>query len=351
MWFHLRRYGAPRGRAPNEHMVPVGGTKMVVGSPDEDMKPYINTMSVVAALIATLTFAAAFTMPGGYDSSGEATLAKKAALWVFILSDALAMCCSITVVSLLWRAMVVEQDLQFVLINASVTLLHIALLATLVAFVSGLFAVIAAKALWVAILDFFVEEEIEQVIRRVEEEKQQQQLPAFSRDLYIHVGWPLYGKYGHASEVRMSTFLLRHVMLLSSQSLTHEVKEIGPDGKEEAMRKAEAAGNKDCPVKIKLVVPPSYVLNTQTLDKEQGIEILNKAIAACSGEIVCHKGKLTVKEAARAMNEREDKLLAEQMAKLTRENEEVRGDEDNEEEEDTGMGDVDLENSGTGITD
>ena len=51
------------------------------------------------------------------------------------------------------------------------------------------------------------------------------------------------------------------------------------------------------------------------------------------------------------MSEREDKLLAEQMAKLGRENEEVSGDEDSEEEEDTGMGDVDLENSGTGITD
>ena len=36
---------------------------------------------------------------------------------------------------------------------------------------------------------------------------------------------------------------------------------------QEAMRKAEAAGNKDCPVKIKLVAPPAYVLNTQTLDK------------------------------------------------------------------------------------
>lgn len=51
------------------------------------------------------------------------------------------------------------------------------------------------------------------------------------------------------------------------------------------------------------------------------------------------------------VSEREDKLLAEQMAKLGRENEEVSGDEDSEEEEDTGMGDVDLENSGTGITD
>jgi translation initiation factor 2 alpha subunit (eIF-2alpha) len=33
------------------------------------------------------------------------------------------------------------------------------------------------------------------------------------------------------------------------------------------MKKAEAAGNINCPVKIKLVAPPLYVLTTQTLDK------------------------------------------------------------------------------------
>ncbi|PSS32514.1 Eukaryotic translation initiation factor 2 subunit alpha like [Actinidia chinensis var. chinensis] len=216
-------------------------------------------------------------------------------------------------------------------------------------------------------------------------------------DLYVHVGWPLYRKYGHAFEA-FKVIVNDPDSVINS--LTREIKEIGPDGQavtkvvpamteevkdalvknirrrmtpqplkiradiemkcfqfdgvlhiKEAMRKAEAAGNKDCPVKIKLVAPPSYVLNTQTLDKEQGIAILNKAITACSEEIERHKGKLTVKEAARAVSEREDKLLAEQMAKLGRENEEVSGDEDSEEEEDTGMGDVDLENSGTGITD
>jgi hypothetical protein len=36
---------------------------------------------------------------------------------------------------------------------------------------------------------------------------------------------------------------------------------------QDAMRKAEAVGNADCPVKIKLVAPPLYVLTTQTLDK------------------------------------------------------------------------------------
>ena len=36
---------------------------------------------------------------------------------------------------------------------------------------------------------------------------------------------------------------------------------------QQAMKKAEASGNDSCPVKIKLVAPPLYVLTTQTLDK------------------------------------------------------------------------------------
>ncbi|XP_009613323.1 eukaryotic translation initiation factor 2 subunit alpha homolog [Nicotiana tomentosiformis] len=216
-------------------------------------------------------------------------------------------------------------------------------------------------------------------------------------DLYVHVGWPLYRKYGHAIEAFKLIVNDPDPIL---NSLTREIKETGPDGQEvtkvvpalsekvkdvlvknirrrmtpqplkiradiemkcfqfdgvihikEAMHKAEAAGNQDCPVKIKLVAPPVYVLNAQTLDKEQGIAVLSKAIAACTQEIERHKGKLTVKEAPRAVSEREDKLLAEQMAKLGRENEERSGDEDSEEEEDTGMGEIDLEKSGTGITD
>lgn len=46
------------------------------------------------------------------------------------------------------------------------------------------------------------------------------------------------------------------------------------------------------------------------------------------------------------MSERDDKLLAEHMAKLREANEELSGDEDSEEEEDTGMGEVDVENAG-----
>ncbi|XP_073115241.1 eukaryotic translation initiation factor 2 subunit alpha homolog isoform X2 [Elaeis guineensis] len=132
-------------------------------------------------------------------------------------------------------------------------------------------------------------------------------------DLYIHVGWPLYRKYGHAFEAFKLIVTNPDSVL---DSLTREMKEVGPDGQEVtkvvpamtpevkdclvknirrrmtpqplkiradvemkcfqfdgvlhikgAMKKAEAAGNDDCPVKIKLVAPPLYVLTTQTLDK------------------------------------------------------------------------------------
>ncbi|XP_077219087.1 eukaryotic translation initiation factor 2 subunit alpha homolog [Tasmannia lanceolata] len=214
-------------------------------------------------------------------------------------------------------------------------------------------------------------------------------------DLYIHVGWPLYRKYGHAFEAFKLVVKDPDSVL---NALTREVKEVGPDGREvtkvvpamseevkdalvknirrrmtpqplkiradiemkcfqfdgvlhikDAMRRAEAAGNNDCPVKIKMVAPPLYVLTTQTLDKEQGILVLNNAIKACTEEIDRHKGKLVVKEAPRAVSERDDKLLAEHMEKLRTANEEVGGDEGSEEEEDTGMGEIDLDNSAVGI--
>jgi len=54
---------------------------------------------VVAALIATVTFAAAFTLPGGYKSDrGTTILAKKASFVVFVISDAISMVLSISAV-------------------------------------------------------------------------------------------------------------------------------------------------------------------------------------------------------------------------------------------------------------
>ncbi|CAI7844702.1 unnamed protein product [Closterium sp. NIES-53] len=70
----------------------------------------------------------------------------------------------------------------------------------------------------------------------------------------------------------------------------------------DAMRRAEQEGEEDCAVRIVLVAPPLYVLTTFTLAKDKGIAVLERAIRAASEEIDKHKGKLTVKEAPRAVS-------------------------------------------------
>jgi len=66
---------------------------------DEALSKARESHLVVAALIATVTFAAAFTLPGGYKSDrGTAILAKKTAFIVFVISDTISMVLSTFVV-------------------------------------------------------------------------------------------------------------------------------------------------------------------------------------------------------------------------------------------------------------
>ncbi|XP_074319484.1 protein ACCELERATED CELL DEATH 6-like [Silene latifolia] len=114
-----------------------------------------NTLSVVAALLATITFAAGFTLPGGLDSnSGEAILAKRAVFLVFLLADVYAMCTSMLVLFCLVWSMVSEPDIARLLVDRSVYILMQSLYATLLAFMTGVYTVIAHRSLWAAILVF-----------------------------------------------------------------------------------------------------------------------------------------------------------------------------------------------------
>ncbi|XP_056683098.1 protein ACCELERATED CELL DEATH 6-like isoform X2 [Spinacia oleracea] len=79
-----------------------------------------NSLFIVAALLATITFTAGFTLPGGFNQeSGVALLGKNKAM---------------------------------VLIDRSMVLLRLALNCTLLAFMTGVYVVIAPKSLWAAIL-------------------------------------------------------------------------------------------------------------------------------------------------------------------------------------------------------
>lgn len=58
------------------------------------------------------------------------------------------------------------------------------------------------------------------------------------------------------------------------------------------------------------------MLTTNTLDKVSGVEVLTAACAACKETVEKQGGRLMVKEAARAVTERDDRLLTEQLTAL-----------------------------------
>ncbi|KAK9689091.1 hypothetical protein RND81_09G034800 [Saponaria officinalis] len=114
-----------------------------------------STLSIVAALLATITFAAGFTLPGGLnDKTGEAILATKPAFLVFLLADVIAMCTAMLVLFYLVWSMVSKPDMARLLVDQSVYILMISLYSTLLAFMTGIYTMIAKRSLWAAILIF-----------------------------------------------------------------------------------------------------------------------------------------------------------------------------------------------------
>lgn len=195
--------------------------------------------------------------------------------------------------------------------------------------------------------------------------------------LYEQVGWPLYKLYGHAHDAfrQMITEPEADAVFQRLKDEVHGGKDIPvltPDVKEgilknvrrrlmpqptkiradvemtcfnydgvehikTAMRAALACSTEANEVMIKLVAPPLYVLTTQTLDKAAGIEVLTKAVDACKASIESNKGNMRVKEAARAVSEREERALQEELDAAEQANREVAGDSDSEEDFEEGM--------------
>ncbi|WVZ64179.1 hypothetical protein U9M48_013741, partial [Paspalum notatum var. saurae] len=117
---------------------------------------YTGNTSLVAILIATITFAAAFTLPRGYSTNtrneGLPIMARKFAFQAFLISDTLAMCSSLVVAFVCIIAK--WEDLEFLLYYRSFTkkLMWFAYTATTTAFATGLYTVLAPRLLWLAIV-------------------------------------------------------------------------------------------------------------------------------------------------------------------------------------------------------
>lgn len=173
--------------------------------------------------------------------------------------------------------------------------------------------------------------------------------------LYESIGWPLMKKYGHAVDafkfsitnpdvwegIEFPSDAVRdELTLYISKRLTPQPTKVradvevtcfgyeGIDAVKEALRRAEAKNTPETPVKVKLVSPPLYVLTSQCLDKNTGIQVLEEAIVEIEKSISAAGGSCVVRMAPKAVTENDDAELQALMDKKERENLEVSGDED-----------------------
>lgn len=117
------------------------------GAMEQAYKQRGQTLLMVTTLITAVTFAAAFTMPGGYDNNlgpdqGLSLLQSNKLLKQFIISDAAAMTSSITAACvILWGAVVGKRSYVYCYLCAMV-LTYVALQLTAMAFTTGILAVL-----------------------------------------------------------------------------------------------------------------------------------------------------------------------------------------------------------------
>ncbi|KAI9505925.1 hypothetical protein GGI25_001454 [Coemansia spiralis] len=176
-----------------------------------------------------------------------------------------------------------------------------------------------------------------------------------TEDLYKKVGWPLYKKYGHAydafklaianpdavfGEFNLEKPLFDDLMANISRKLTPqkvklradlEIQCYGTEGVEavkKAIKAAEMLSTEDTPIKIRLIAPPTYVMTTTSINKNEDIELMERAIEAAKKSIETEQGgRLTVVMKPKMVSEYDERELQDLMERAERENADVSGDD------------------------
>ncbi|KAM3699617.1 hypothetical protein ACJW31_05G039100 [Castanea mollissima] len=136
----LRYAGAPRApRSSTSKNMQIMMPHMKLHS-DKDR---VGTLLLVAALVATVTFAAAFIVPGGYNGSGGvATFLEKQMFQVFVICNTIAMYSAIAVVVTLIWAQLGDLNLVIAALKFAVPIFGLALTMVSVAFMVGNYLVL-----------------------------------------------------------------------------------------------------------------------------------------------------------------------------------------------------------------
>ena len=180
-------------------------------------------------------------------------------------------------------------------------------------------------------------------------------------DLYKKVGWPLYRKFGHAYDAfrvsikepekiwpnteEIPEEVMAQLKVVIAHRMTQQPIKVraelevtcfhyeGIDAIKAALRSAEACSKEGLQVKVHLLAPPQYVVETTTTDKDAGIAILETAINKIKESLENMDGKVTVKDPPKSVSQADDVKFDTMMQKLTLENEEKDGDDDDDEDD------------------
>ncbi|KAI8012179.1 Ankyrin repeat-containing protein NPR4 [Camellia lanceoleosa] len=124
----------------------------------KDIKKTEDTHMIVAALIATVTFAAGFTMPGGYNGNqgptqGMAILTRETAFQAFAVTNTIAMILSTSaIVTYFFGAPSKDRDKLLKHHNSAANLVMVATVAMVLAFITGTYVVLEhSRALAIAV--------------------------------------------------------------------------------------------------------------------------------------------------------------------------------------------------------
>ncbi|XP_043723291.1 ankyrin repeat-containing protein At5g02620-like [Telopea speciosissima] len=155
---HEVHYQLEQTRNTRKHMQ--GITRRINKMHAEGLNNAINSTTVVAVLIATVAFAAIFTVPGQYVddpndippglSLGEANIAKGAPFMIFFIFDSIALFISLAVVVVQTSVVVIESKAKKQMMAIINKLMWLACVLVSVAFLALSFVVVGTHERWLA---------------------------------------------------------------------------------------------------------------------------------------------------------------------------------------------------------
>ncbi|KAG9465941.1 hypothetical protein GDO78_017491 [Eleutherodactylus coqui] len=107
----------------------------------------------------------------------------------------------------------------------------------------------------------------------------------------------------------------------------------GIDAVKDALRAGLKCSTENMPIKINLIAPPRYVMTTTTLERTEGLSVLNQAMSVIKERIEEKRGVFNVQMEPKVVTDTDETELARQLERLEKENAEVDGDDDADEME------------------